>query len=70
VSVPFVEELTTFKSKLDYALRLLIKDPYSLRFIPESASESEFTLPADLEARIRDRGKDLGNRLLRPNSFW
>ena len=44
MSVPFVEELTTFKCKLDYALPLLIKDRYSLRFIPESASEYGFTL--------------------------
>jgi hypothetical protein len=51
VSVPFVEELTTFKCKLDYALPLLIKDQYSLRFIPENASESGFTLLADLASR-------------------
>jgi hypothetical protein len=48
MSVPFVEELTTFKCKLDYALPLLTKDQYSLTFIPESASESGFTLLADL----------------------
>ena len=44
MSVPFMEELTTFKSKLDYALCLLVKDQYSLRFIPESASECGFAL--------------------------
>lgn len=48
VSVPFVEELTTFKSKLDYALPLLIRDQYPLRFIPEGASESGFALLPDL----------------------